>query len=983
MALIIRRAVAAKGLLAAALAVMVIAVLLLAALTAYTRSSGAAGVRAAIAAAGPQDRSVLVRGAGGSDPQARDRAVRDVFRSTFDDVTVSGASYGSGWALSGPAGDAVPDDDGVVYADVVALENLAAHATLVSGRWPAADRQTALAEPVAATLGVTAGDTLRLADRRTGKVVAFTVSGVWRPAALTDPYWLLVPDVFAGRAAQTSTYGPIVVGADTFAKRFTAGASAGWLAEPDLDGAGLARVTRTSASASLIVEGLPESTGLGNSATVTTGLGELAGRLDRADLVRRSTMVTPILLIVVLGGYALSLVALLLGEARRAETALLRARGASRVQLGRLAAVEGLAMLLPAGLVAPPLAVFLLGLVPFPAGLTVEPRLDASVWLTAGLAVAGGVLALTLPAVRKGRTYIAETSGRSRLPMLRRAGLDLVVVVLAVLAWMQLRQYSSPVGAGLGIDPLLAAAPILGVLTGAVVAIRLLPPVARLAGARLGRGTTRAWLLGTWQAGRRAQAGPMVLLALAVAAATVSWCLTGTAERSIGDQAVQQVGADVRLVEAAGSAPAGRAAQIAALPGAGQVVPAWRESLTMSAGRDPAELIALDTAAAQGVVQARDDAFGRSPAALLGEVAAQRGTVTTGTLAAGTIRSDRPVHTTAVLTGGRRIDLGVSDAGRPVRFDAGGAGLLGFVAETSPDVEASWLITGQGRDWRALAQGSSTSIAALDKGIRVRGRVAVTREPGRTAVPLVVTPDVLTVLNAEVGEHTLLGLPGGTVQAIVVATVSRVPGTAGGSALLADRVALDARLFENFGVAYGNEEWWVSGEPRGMGELTGLQVLDQRDIAAAAGRDPFGAGARFALFGAALGAVLLAAAGIAADARATARRRAVELSVMHTLGAGPGLLARSLVVEQAFLAGLGALAGLGVGLLVAGAMAPLLVLTPAAARPVPEPVLAVGWLPTIGSAVLLVLIALGLSALSASAAARRLPASRLRLGADR
>ncbi|MEU4429030.1 FtsX-like permease family protein, partial [Actinoplanes sp. NPDC024001] len=133
----------------------------------------------------------------------------------------------------------------------------------------------------------------------------------------------------------------------------------------------------------------------------------------------------------------------------------------------------------------------------------------------------------------------------------------------------------------------------------------------------------------------------------------------------------------------------------------------------------------------------------------------------------------------------------------------------------------------------------------------------------------------------------------------------------------------------------------------------------------------------------ACGGVLLAGAGIAADSRATARRRAGELAVLHTLGAGPRLLARSLVVEQAFLAGVGALAGLTVGLLVAGAMAPLLVLTPTAVRPVPEPVLQVGWLPTVGSVVLLVGIALALSAATAASAARRLPAARLRLGADR
>jgi ABC-type antimicrobial peptide transport system permease subunit len=107
------------------------------------------------------------------------------------------------------------------------------------------------------------------------------------------------------------------------------------------------------------------------------------------------------------------------------------------------------------------------------------------------------------------------------------------------------------------------------------------------------------------------------------------------------------------------------------------------------------------------------------------------------------------------------------------------------------------------------------------------------------------------------------------------------------------------------------------------------------------------------------------------------------MAVLHTLGAGPRQLARSLVVEQTFLAGLGALAGLLVGLLVAAAMAPLLILTPSAGHPVPRPLLTVDWWRVGGTAVLLVAVALALSAIAAALAGRRLPATRLRIGMDR
>jgi hypothetical protein len=89
------------------------------------------------------------------------------------------------------------------------------------------------------------------------------------------------------------------------------------------------------------------------------------------------------------------------------------------------------------------------------------------------------------------------------------------------------------------------------------------------------------------------------------------------------------------------------------------------------------------------------------------------------------------------------------------------------------------------------------------------------------------------------------------------------------------------------------------------------------------------------------------------------------------------------MVEQAFLAGMGVLVGLVVGLGVAATMAPLLILTPTAGRPVPPPLLEFDRSLVAGTAVLLLGLALGLSALVGTTLRRRLAVAQLRIGADR
>src|SRR6185295_10769603 len=138
---------------------------------------------------------------------------------------------------------------------------------------------------------------------------------------------------------------------------------------------------------------------------------------------------------------------------------------------------------------AAPASVGLLGLAdhipPLSRHVSLDWRLNGTAWLVALAAAAGCALAITTPALRRGRTYSAELAERSRPPTrtpIQRMGLNLVLVALAGFGWLQLRQYASPLGGALDIDPVLAAGPTLGVLTAAVLSLRLARPAAYLLG---------------------------------------------------------------------------------------------------------------------------------------------------------------------------------------------------------------------------------------------------------------------------------------------------------------------------------------------------------------------------------------------------------------------------------------------------------------------------------------------------------------------
>ncbi|MEV1147797.1 ABC transporter permease, partial [Micromonospora sp. NPDC049799] len=483
----------------------------------------------------------------------------------------------------------------------------------------------------------------------------------------------------------------------------------------------------------------------------------------------------------------------------------------------------------------------------------------------------------------------------SRRGAVQRAGVDVLLVALAVLAWYQLRQYSSPLSrsrsGALDVDPLLAAAPTIGVLAGAVLALRLLPPLTRLAERWVDRKPWTATILGTWQAGRRPHAGPVLLLALAVAVGTLAWCLAATSERSLTDQAEHQVGADLRLTEANGSAPAARTDQIAALPATRTALATWREALRLGPVSTPGSLVALDARTAEGVVRLRPDL---ADGDVFGMLAGSRVTAPvtdlpadarrlTGELLTRIVNADSTVtvQTYAVLVdphgGHRRLALGSTRDGEALRFavdlptGAGAARLAGFTVDSvgRPGMILDWLVRdlrtsadatagapvdlGAG-GWRWTDRSGSTAEAAVagatvsvrytreeDTGFVLRGtavQLAVVRPAADDPVPLVATPQALAALRVDVGDRTRLYLAGAEVDVRITGTVDSVPGSTEPAALLADLPSLSNRLVHDHGIVRDPQEWWLSVVPQqreqaatAAAALGGLSVSDRLAVA--------------------------------------------------------------------------------------------------------------------------------------------------------
>ena len=195
---------------------------------------------------------------------------------------------------------------------------------------------------------------------------------------------------------------------------------------------------------------------------------------------------------------------------------------------------------------------------------------------------------------------------QARLAGIAWAGGDLALVALAAVAVWELRGYSAvahPATGSLGIDPVVAVAPALALAGVALIPLRGLPLLARLADKATDHERRLAAAMVSWQIARRPirQAGPALLVVVATATTTLALAGYASWRQSAADQAAFAVGSDVQ-VDSAGPLPPGAAGAITRAPG----VTAATAASVAGIGNG-GQLIALDASTAGKTILLRPD----------------------------------------------------------------------------------------------------------------------------------------------------------------------------------------------------------------------------------------------------------------------------------------------------------------------------------------------------------------------------------------
>jgi FtsX-like permease family protein len=563
--------------------------------------------------------SIVISGqVGAARASADTRVIDSLFRSALAGVpfTMAMGRWSGQFALPQPHNSNLTPT-----IQAAALAGVASHVGLAAGKWPGPYRPgqpVAVALPVstARMLGLSVGEVLTLHATQTGALVRLVVAGLYRVRDPASPYWQLSLLGTAGELVTGSfvTYGPMLVDPDALGPGGLTAGDASWVVRADtarIPPASMSQLQRRLSRALSVLQGRQSLGGLQVSTRLPKTLSELVSSLP----VSRSLLLIGSLELVLLALAAVALAARLLASQREEETALLNARGAASGQLALASLAEAVLLAVPAAAAGAVLGSYGAGLLLSASGLPASGArglngmsrvITEGAWWPAVIIAVLAVIVMVWPAFRPSRPGEARARrGRqAALSATARVGLDVALIGLGLLALWELRRYSAVQrlsGGGLGIDPVLAAAPVVALAGIALVPLRLLPAAAR----RLDRVSARTRhvdaALAGWQVSRRPQrqTGPILLVVLAVATGTLALAQYQSWRQSQLDQASFAAGADVR-VDLPSPLPLGRGGVLARARGVVSAMPVASYYSGFS-------ILALDPRAATRTVLLRSD----------------------------------------------------------------------------------------------------------------------------------------------------------------------------------------------------------------------------------------------------------------------------------------------------------------------------------------------------------------------------------------
>jgi hypothetical protein len=365
------------------------------------------------------------------------------------------------------------------------------------------------------------------------------VTGLYRPRDPGAPFWRLSLLGTSGRLVQGSfvTYGPMLVDPSALGPAGLTAGQASWLITVRTGQIAPGGTAALGQRLGAVVTALQLRQDLGGLQAATT-LPQTLTAVGSSLVVARSLLLIGSLQLILLAVAAAALAARLLATRREEENLLLSARGVARGQLA-LASFTEASLITVAGVVAGTvLGSYFAALLMSASGLPYSARgggisllgrgLSGGAWWPAAVIAVLVIAVVVRPALRPVNPGAARLRrGRqAALATAARAGLDAALLALGAVAFWELRRYSAVPrlsGGSLGIDPVLAVAPVLALAGLALLPLRALPAAARLLDRLSTRGRRLTAALASWQVARRPvrQGGPILLVVLAVGTGTL------------------------------------------------------------------------------------------------------------------------------------------------------------------------------------------------------------------------------------------------------------------------------------------------------------------------------------------------------------------------------------------------------------------------------------------------------------------------------